>query len=92
MDAEDVVTIRPIQGKSCVAGCCKKVFGCGGGMPHPQIDRTTDFQHTVRETLIYSEFPWHRDVPPFSMRFNALKMMPKAKPCFAYGDALIIHG
>jgi len=39
---------------------------------------------TIKETLINSEFPQHRDVLPFSMTNKSLKMKKKGKSHFPF--------
>ena len=46
--------------------------------------RRRELQKFLRETLIYSEFPWHMEVPPFSAADKLLKMKKKAKSHFAF--------
>jgi len=38
----------------------------------------------IKETLINSEFPRHKDVPPFSMADKPLKMKEKIKSHFIF--------
>jgi len=42
----------------------------------------------IKETQIYSEFPWHMDVPTFSMIGKSLKMKQNKNDifCFACSD------
>jgi hypothetical protein len=46
----------------------------------------------VKEALINSEFPQHKDVLPFSMTNKSLKMGKKGEITFSLFRALIIHG
>ena len=53
-------------------------------MPYSQavsLPRVTEQygKRYVKETLIYSEFPRHMDVPPFSAACQLLKMKKKVK-------------
>jgi len=40
--------------------------------------------HNIKETLINSEFPQHKDVLPFSMVDKPLKMKKKVKSHFTF--------